>query len=277
MARTEEPWLVELHKEWISSKGCEGVVEYDFAVIIKDLLLQKFRPADAAKKVDTYYWGKNLDSGPLFKYHPDGVGGVEAALYEIVFDMAQLLSYKDTRQDILAQFILELHRIPPKPIKSWNGDRFVTDSLFSESLSNRWRDVYRHQITTGVMKDKWVSLSSFIARCIELRIEKNVPDSDRYPFLDIPKGLEDNSAPGLERDTRAMVAAQYILLAPTLVNDTMTKLSGGHDKPSGSNRLQLWGVKLKELAENGSLDSEVKVAVVEARKKLVSLHPGLFE
>ncbi|EZF31435.1 hypothetical protein H109_04705 [Trichophyton interdigitale MR816] len=276
MAQTEEPWLTKLHDEWISSNGSEeGVVEHDFAIIIKDLLLGKFSPVDAAKIIDTYYWDRNLDSGPLFKYHPEGVGGVEAALYEIILDAAQLLSYKDPRQDTLAQVVLELHRIPPKPTKRWNGDLFVTDSLFSESLSNRWRDTYTHEISTDTMKEIWISLSSFIARCIELRIESHVPDGHRYPLIDISKGLEENLAPGLERDTRVMVAAQYILLAPTLVSDKMSKLSGGHDKPSGCDILRLWIGKLEELTEHGSLNPEVKAAVVEAKDKLVSLHQKL--
>ncbi|EGD96066.1 hypothetical protein TESG_03526 [Trichophyton tonsurans CBS 112818] len=267
--------LTKLHDEWISSNGSEeGVVEHDFAIIIKDLLLGKFSPVDAAKIIDTYYWDRNLDSGPLFKYHPEGVGGVEGALYEIMLDAAQLLSYKDSRQDMLAQVVLELHRIPPKPTKRWNGDLFVTDSIFSESLSNRWRDTYTHEISTDTMKEIWISLSSFIARCIELRIESHVPDSDRYPLIDISKGLEENLAPGLERDTRVMVAAQYILLAPTLVSDKMSKLLGGHGKPSGCDILRLWIGKL-ETDRAWQPNPEVKAAVVEAKDKLVSLHQKL--
>ncbi|DAA77669.1 TPA_exp: Uncharacterized protein A8136_6215 [Trichophyton benhamiae CBS 112371] len=278
MAQTEEPWLIKLHDEWISSNGSEeGVVEHDFALIIKDLLLATICPVDAARVIDTYYWDRNLDSGPLFKYHPDGVGGVEGALYEIILDAVELLSYKDNRQEDLAHLVLELHRIPPKPFKRWNGDLFVTDTLFTESLSNRWRDAYRHEITSETMKETWVSLSSFIARCIELRIESHVPDSGRYPLIEIIKGLGENLSPGLERDTRAMVAAQYILLSPTLVNDKLAKLPGGRGEPSGSDILKLWIAKLKELAENGSLNPEVKAAVVEARQKLLSLHPEVFQ
>lgn len=121
MAQTEEPWLIKLHNEWISSNGSEeGAVEHDFALIIKHLLLGTICPVDAARVIDTYYWDRNLDSGPLFKYHPDGVGGVEGALYEIILDAVELLSYNDNRQEDLAHLVLELHRIPPKPFKRWN-------------------------------------------------------------------------------------------------------------------------------------------------------------
>ncbi|KMQ48385.1 Protein of unknown function DUF3632 [Trichophyton rubrum] len=173
MTQTEEPWLIKLHDEWISSNGSEdGVVKHDFAIIIKDLLLG-------------------------------------------------------------------------------------------------------HEISTDTTKETWISLSSCIARCIELRIESHVPDSDRYPLMEITKGLEENLSPGLEQDTRVMVAAQCIILAPTLVSDKMKKLLGGHGKPSGCDVLRLWIRKLEDLADNSGLNSELKAAVVEVRDKLVLLHPEL--
>ncbi|EZF49936.1 hypothetical protein H103_06648 [Trichophyton rubrum CBS 288.86] len=201
----------------------------------------------------------------------------------------------NNRQEDLAHLVLELHRIPPKPFKRWNGELFVTDSLFSESLSNRRRDEYDyslffqffllshhseltnlgHEISTDTTKETWISLSSCIARCIELRIESHVPDSDRYPLMEITKGLEENLSPGLEQDTRVMVAAQCIILAPTLVSDKMKKLLGGHGKPSGCDVLRLWIRKLEDLADNSGLNSELKAAVVEVRDKLVLLHPEL--
>ncbi|KAK2813483.1 hypothetical protein FQN49_008306, partial [Arthroderma sp. PD_2] len=177
MADDQEPWLVELNKEWISCDGCEkGIVEYDFGVIIKDLLLHRCSAADAAKKIDAYYWDRNLDSGPLFKYHPDGVGDVENILYEIVLDMAQRLSYKDARPDDLVRLVIELRKIPPRPVKAWNGDRFImSNGNFADCLHERSRrafvgDVSQSKLETSEAQrlfTEWVNISSFIARCIE--------------------------------------------------------------------------------------------------------------
>lgn len=69
-----------------------------------------------------------------------------------------------------------------------------------------------------------------------------------------------------------MIAAQYILLAGHVVDQELVRKS----KDSwGLDKWQLWAKRLKELSEE-ELAPEVKIAVVEARKKLVELHPELF-
>jgi hypothetical protein len=119
---------------------------------------------------------------------------------------------------------------------------------------------------------EWLNLSSFIARCTGARVDDHLPGITKYPSIDIAEGLEKEIPPGLTRDTRVMIAAQHILLAGRVVDEELVrkpKISWGLDK------WQLWAKKLKELTE-GELAPEVKIAVVEARKKLVELHPELF-
>jgi hypothetical protein len=115
--------------------------------------------------------------------------------------------------------------------------------------------------------EEWMNLTSFIARCIKARVidDDKILDVDEYPSRDIPEGLETEFYPGITRDSKVMVAAQYILIAGDFI--------GG--KSWGIDRWQLWARKLEELAGK-ELASEVKTAVIEARKKLIFLHPELF-
>ncbi|KAM5477231.1 hypothetical protein MauCBS54593_000504 [Microsporum audouinii] len=201
--------------------------------------------------------------------------------------MAEKLPYNDDRQDILVQLILELQNIPARPVKAWNGeDRFAAaDGMFSGCLDNHWRagNVSRDQLAKEPLRvkqqfDKWVNISSFIARCMEHRIEVDFPGAGKYQSIDICNGLREEHPAGIERDTYVMVAAQYILLAPTFIDDRVVAFTAKQGAMNlGRDKFQLWGAKLAQLANDGDLRPDVKAAVIEARQKLVSLHPEFFE
>lgn len=59
----------------------------------------------------------------------------------------------------------------------------------------------------------WVNFSAFLARCIQARIDNSALPICKYPSINIPDGLDYNIPPGIKRDSRVMIAAQYILLA----------------------------------------------------------------
>ena len=120
-----------------------------------------------------------------------------------------------------------------------------------------------------------MNFSSFVARCTEARIDEHFPDFIKYARLDVPEGLEKEMSPGLKRDTRVMVAAQYILLAGHVIDEELVQKPTKKRKSYGLEKWKLWAGKLQELARE-ELASEVKDAVVEARQKMVSLHPELF-
>lgn len=115
-----------------------------------------------------------------------------------------------------------------------------------------------------------MNLSSFIARCINARIDDHFPDIAKYPSIDIPEGLEKDIPSGIKRDTRVMIAAQHILLAGRVIDEELVQ-----NDSLGLNRWHLWAEKLKELTGK-ELAPTVKTAVVEARNKLISIHPELF-
>lgn len=126
--------------------------------------------------------------------------------------------------------------------------------------------------------DEWVNISSFIARCMEHRIEVDFPGAGKYQSIDICNGLREEHPAGIERDTYVMVAAQYILLALTFIDDRVVAFTAKQGAMNlGRDKFQLWGAKLAQLANDGDLRPDVKAAVIEARQKLVSLHPEFFE
>lgn len=119
----EEPWLAHLNKEYLSCE--EGSVEHDIASIMKDMLLSgdsKNATPTAAHRINTYYWDRNLDSGPLFRFQrEEGTFDFLYLIYEIIIEgIAPFLPYSDSRHDALVQLVIELYRFPPRPVKAWN-------------------------------------------------------------------------------------------------------------------------------------------------------------
>lgn len=120
----KEPWLTHLDKEYLSCE--EGAVEHDIVLIMKDMLL----PDDsgnaaltAAQRINTYYWDRNLDSGPLFRFQREEEGTFDflTFIYDIIIaGIAPFVPYSDSRHDALVQLVIELYRLPPKPVKAWN-------------------------------------------------------------------------------------------------------------------------------------------------------------
>lgn len=108
---------------------------------------------------------------------------------------------------------------------------------------------------------------------MEARIFDHVFDNTKYPGINIPDGLENDIPPGVKWNSRVMVAAQYILLAGHVIDEEFIQKDGRSSQ--GLDRWKLWEGKLKELSGK-ELAPEVRAAVIEARKKLVSLHPELF-
>ena len=64
-----------------------------------------------------------------------------------------------------------------------------------------------------------MNFSSFLARCIQARIDDHILHISKYPRIDIADGLDDYINPGVKRDSRVMIAAQYILLAGSVLDE----------------------------------------------------------
>jgi hypothetical protein len=118
-----------------------------------------------------------------------------------------------------------------------------------------------------------VNYSAFIARCIQARIDDHLYHISKYPGINIPDGLDYYIGPGVKRDSRVMIAAQYILLAGPVIDEEFIQKREVYSK--GVVQWQSWAKTFKELAEV-ELAPEVKEAVIEARKKMISLRPELF-
>lgn len=119
----------------------------------------------------------------------------------------------------------------------------------------------------------WVNFSAFLARCIQARIDNSALPICKYPSINIPDGLDYNIPPGIKRDSRVMNAAQYILLAGPVLDEEF--IQNPKEYPRGVVEWQSWAKRFEQLVEI-ELASEVKEAVIEARKKMISLRPELF-
>jgi hypothetical protein len=132
----KDRWVAYLDEEIAFND--EDTLDHYLATIIKDLLLVNnyTAVADVARQIDAYYSGEFLRSDPLLKFQDDkGMEIFLSILYRLVFDLAELISYKDSRQDTLVELILELRKLPPKQLKIWKVCCvFIASSLATLTL-----------------------------------------------------------------------------------------------------------------------------------------------
>lgn len=100
-----------------------------------------------------------------------------------------------------------------------------------------------------------------------------------FPGGELVEGLEQDIADQLERDCKVMVAAQYLIKAGRAIHEKLIVEAASKDAAMarrGRLKWQLWAARLEHLAEKGGLEPRVVTAVKAARRKLVTLEPGLF-
>ncbi|RYO87605.1 hypothetical protein DL766_009179 [Monosporascus sp. MC13-8B] len=257
---TKEPWLAFIGNEF----DIEGYsTRVKLLIIIRDTLLSIGEAAakDGAHRIDSYYSDTSLSFDPLVKFAEDkGMAGFLNALWDAVFDSAELLPFDDPKQDRLVAVILELRKLPPKLFKIWQSNRLV---------------YIEEPIFFMVQKDRW---NGSFPRCTEAGIDTE--PLCKHPGYEIVNGLEKDYPLKVERDCKVMVAAQYILLAGRALHETFItrELSTGGEEAArwGLEKWRLWAARLKAIEEKGDCDPKVIAAVVEARRRLIALHPGVF-
>lgn len=120
---SQEPWLALFDEEYFF---CEkGTVEHDVASILKDMLLStdmNNAAQTAAHQLNTYYWERNNESGPFFRWgnEKETFFDFVSFLYDIIVRVTPFVPYNDARQDVIVQLVLELRNLPPNPVKAWN-------------------------------------------------------------------------------------------------------------------------------------------------------------
>ncbi|RYP66230.1 hypothetical protein DL769_006074 [Monosporascus sp. CRB-8-3] len=285
---TKEPWLAFIDNEF----DIEGdPTRVDLLTILRDALLSVDEAAakDAAHRIDSYYSDTFFSSDPLVKFEEDkGMASFLNTLWDAVFDLAELLPFDDPKQDRLVEVILELRKLPPKSFKIWQSNCLVytNEPVFFMVQEDRWNGSFPHDFKgepAAVAEfqqrcNEWVNHQAFTARCTEAGIDTE--PFCKHPGYEIVNGLEKEYSLQAERNCKVMVAAQYILLAGRAVHETYVtrKLSTGREEAArwGLEKWLLWAERLKAIEEKGDCDPKVIAAVVEARKRLIALHPDPF-
>jgi hypothetical protein len=169
--------------------------------------------------------------------------------------------------------------------ESWNGNyrtsnrvfRFsvlsVIDNISIVASNDKEQQGCSTRLEFREICDDWVNYSSFIARCIEAGLDKVDDHFFKYPIVDIPIGLEDEIPPGLARDCKVMAAALYISLAGRSLVQRFFKPPY---KIFGVYRWRRWAEKLAEISKEDG-NPRLAYAAKEARRHMVSLHPGFIQ
>ncbi|KAK2753931.1 hypothetical protein FQN54_007290 [Arachnomyces sp. PD_36] len=282
----KERWLALLEEEYFCLK--KDTVEFDVATMLKDMLLSvdlNNAVHTTAQQLNTYYWERNNAKGPFFSWgnmeetFPDFV----SFLYDIIVRLTPLISYNDPRQDVILQLVLELRRLPPNPVKAWNGDRLLTpdNDTFALQLHNTWSALWDDDSSaySGPQDwkqhcDEWLNFSSFLARCIQVRIDDHVLVISKYPRMNIEDGLGTYIDDSIRRSCWVMVAAQYVLLAGPVLREEFIQSPSSPDW--GIDKWKFWAKRFGEVGSGRGLAPEVKEAALEARRKMILLKPELF-
>jgi Protein of unknown function (DUF3632) len=115
--------------------------------------------------------------------------------------------------------------------------------------------------------DQWVNLSSYLARCLQAGLNEDYYSGFKYASIDIPEGLDEKLPAGSRRDSKVMVAAQYILLAGEKIAGVCLEKPV---KNLGLDEWNRWAERLGEISKEESNNSELASAVEEAHKYMIS-------
>lgn len=116
---SEQPWIAFLDAQLAASDP--HPVEYSLFKLLRSVLLSTDQAAiaEAAQQVDSYYHDEYLPYEMRFE-DDKGMGGFLNSLYELIYDLARLITFNNSLQGVLIQLIVELRNLPPKLLKIWN-------------------------------------------------------------------------------------------------------------------------------------------------------------
>ncbi|RYO93193.1 hypothetical protein DL764_008020 [Monosporascus ibericus] len=285
----KEPWLAFIDNEFDIE---DDQTRLELLTILRDALLSIDEAAAevAAHRIDSYYSDTFLSVHPLVKFEDDkGMASFLCALWDAVFDLAELLPFDDRKQDRLVEVILELRKLPAKSFTIWQEKDclvYIKEPVFFMVQEDRWNGSFPHNFkgepaAVAEFRQRcyeWVNHQAFTARCTEAGIDTE--PLCKHPTYEIANGLEKEYSLQVERDCKVMVAAQYILLAGRALHQRYIArhLSTGKEEAArqGLEKWGLWAERLKAIEEKGDCDPKVIAAAVEARRRLIALQPDVF-
>lgn len=121
-----------------------------------------------------------------------------------------------------------------------------------------------------------MNFSAFIARCIQAGLLDRLSDGcSKYPSWDVPDGLEKDLQPGILRNCRVTVSAQYIILAGRRLYDAFLSKSASPTEKAEwwQEKWQLWPGKFEALSDGYVKESKTEMAAMtrEAHNLMLSL------
>ncbi|KDN66824.1 hypothetical protein CSUB01_03007 [Colletotrichum sublineola] len=280
------PWIQFLDREL--SQSTPEDVENGLCQIFRHLFTSPNASAatEAAQQVDGYYRDVYLPSDPFLKFLDDkGTAGFLNTLYELVFDLARVVPYDHEQQQLLVQFLIELVKLPTREVKIWDRKCLVyaNEPIFGSVMEDNWNGSYPSDMFSSDAPaiaesfKEWVNLSAFLARCIQSGRNDCFENWDKYPGVDIRKGLEETHEKGPRRDCLQLVAIQYLLLAGEKLHGEMIvrHADGAEKRQWGLGKWQLWAEKLQDIEEGQEEDFDLGQAAKRARQMMVSLEPSI--
>ncbi|KAI0024010.1 hypothetical protein F4780DRAFT_688374 [Xylariomycetidae sp. FL0641] len=278
---SKEPPKVLIRQPWLCLIYDESDPDYApertrLADLFKELLSSESPTAvrEAAVKMDV--WGDRKD---LLKsdWETEEYLGL---LDECVTDLIEIIPYNDARQDMLVSLLLELRNLRRSCLA--DDDKFIRWTGYpgwDESLEERWRGYFvarRSKSETPeyhqLLCNRWINYCSFEARCLAAGIEVEVDD---HAAKELREGLEKEHPEQPTRDTKVLVAAQYVLIGGQSLHQKLVAepRTGENERTAEWSRKTwpLWAARFKEIKEKGDCSPEVLAAAGEAHEKMVKL------
>lgn len=117
-ADSDQPWVV-----FLDGEIADPTSDQELAQVLKRAFLsdEESAPAQAAQQIDALYEKEFLPSDPLMRFQDDkGMAGFLNNLYWFVTELALVIPYNHSGQDILVNILVELRKLPTKQFKIWN-------------------------------------------------------------------------------------------------------------------------------------------------------------
>ncbi|EAW13701.1 DUF3632 domain-containing protein [Aspergillus clavatus NRRL 1] len=247
--------------EQISSAD-ENTLNLKLAVLLRSFLTTEDGKIteEIACQIDAYEVDTKTSSDPLAQYDVrTELGEYISILYQLIFTVAQLIPYNDTRQDRIVQLLKD-------------SKASENESDFAELMAETWNECYRDEHELGVDSPElqercevWVNFSAFLSRCVKAGLNE-YPGGFKYPGLGIHDALDSHGPSTIVWDSRVIVAAQYLVMNGSRIREELFKENEkkGNCKLIGEELWHRWTKRFMEISDQAQHTPEISSAVNEA-------------
>ncbi|KAI5298197.1 hypothetical protein KEM55_003691 [Ascosphaera atra] len=237
----QEAWLIYLTRkiELISTDTPEGVFHRALAVIVRDLLLRSISPAEAAVQIRGYCTTEVVNALHEKKARSGGVFTFRGTVNRSICYMGAVVPWRDERQGVLVELLLELRRLGEMWVKV-RGEDHVIDFRNDLALTDVM-DQFFYAYDPRELRTQYLNVAGFTARCLQHGMHEVFPPFPGNPCnhfwyiqniisgnLNVQQHYDDDKYNNHVTKARNMAAAVYLCLAGDALFEHLVSMKSYH-------------------------------------------------